>query len=409
MTHRAARLAWSSWVLTSVLTLAGLVFFFLSLGTEIPGATKLATRAIDGLFVFPLAAFATVGALVAWRRPENPIGWIFCGGALVLALAALAQGYAIYALFADPGSLPGADVAAWVSVWGFIPAIFLIGALLLLLFPDGHSLSRRWRPVVWLAVAGCVILALGMALSPGPFEDDPFKSVENPFGIEGAESALNVLIGLAFIPFLLGFIAAAVSLSLRFRRSKGVVREQLKWVASAAVVTAVGLLSQSFAWAGGETVQMATGAFLFVGMTGIAVATGVAILRHRLYEIDLIIRRTLVYGVLTGSLAGLYLAIVIGLQQAFSGFAGGSDLAVAGSTLAVAALFRPARGQIQALVDRRFYRRRYDAQRTMEAFSARLRDEIDLDALAAELRRVVQETMQPAHVSLWLREPEGSR
>jgi hypothetical protein len=243
----------------------------------------------------------------------------------------------------------------------------------------------------------------------GPGELDHFESVKNPFAIESADALLEQIANVGLVLGFATLLASASSLVLRFRRSRGLERQQLKWVAAAAALPAAGLVSgPALFWWIPAIEGVWEPVFLLV-LAAIPITAGIAILRYRLYDIDLIVRRTLVYGVLTASLAGLYFAIVIALQQVFSGFAGGSDLAIAGSTLAVAALFRPARRRIQELVDRRFYRRKVDAQRTLEAFSARLRREIDLDSLSAELRAVVRETMQPAHVSTWLRTPEASR
>ena len=344
-------------------------------------------------------AFPAVGVLIAARRPENRIGWLFCSIAVVFATLNFASLYADRALRAEPGSLPAGDWMEWVGNWGYAPSFGLLGVFLLLLFPDGRLPSRRWLPVACIAAAGIAASALASALKPGPLYA---SSVANPAGIEGAGDVLEVAQGIGFGILVLSILAAASSLLLRLRRARGVERQQIKWLVAAAVFLGV---TFPFIDAGTGPWLLALGA---LGITGIPIATGIAILRYRLYEIDIIIRRTLVYGVLSAGLGGTYFAIVLALQQAFSPLTEGSDLAVAGSTLAVAALFRPARRRVQALVDRRFYRRKVDAARTLDAFTARLRREIELDTLAVELRGVVFETMQPAHVSLWLRGPEGS-
>jgi hypothetical protein len=247
-----------------------------------------------------------------------------------------------------------------------------------------------------LGAFGLVFLILTTA--PGEL-DPPFEAYENPLAVTSSEGYAAAALGLICV--CLAFIAVAgVDLLRRFRRSRGEERQQFKWfAASAGFLVLVLPFSAVFEWSG------VVGAVFTVALIALPISVGIAILRYRLYELDVIVRRTLVYGVLTAGLAGLYFAIVLLLQEIFSSFAGGSDLAVAGSTLAVAALFRPARRRIQAFVDRRFYRRRYDAEGTLDAFSSRLRQEIDLEALSTELRRVVDETMRPTTVSLWLRAP----
>jgi hypothetical protein len=385
----AARLAWTLCGLATAATLLASVLRILIAGASHDVPADLDVGA--GHLVWPVAVlgFAFVGALVASRQPGNAVGWVFCVGAVAFSLSGLTESYAVYTLFADPGGLlGGGETMAWVSVWvwalGGVPLLILFP----LLFPNGTLLSPRWRPVVWAAIAALVSLAVGIAFAPGPFDD--FPEVENPYGVGGAAGdAFSAMQGLGWLLLILSLIAAATSLVLRFRRSRGVERLQLKWVAAASVVLVACFLLWEV-WEG-----MAP-----LGIVAMVVAAGIAILRHRLYDIDVVINRTLVYGALTATLAATYVGLVLLLQLVLSP---GSDLAIAGSTLAVAALFRPARSRIQAAVDRRFYRNKYDAQRTLEGFAGRLRDEVELDSLSAALRTVVAETMQPAHVSLWLR------
>jgi hypothetical protein len=273
----------------------------------------------------------------------------------------------------------------------------------LLLFPDGRLPSRRWRPVLAGLLAGIVLLMLAGTLPPGRFAE-PFAEVSNPFGVPGTRGVMAAVDLVGWVLVIAGIGLAGGAMVVRLRRAAGIERQQLKLVlavGSAAAAAAALIMTTWFVWPS-DGLQIRMGV-LCICLATVPAAAGLAILRYRLYDIDLIIRRTLVYGVVTAGLGGLYFAIVLALQQAFSGFAGGSDLAVAGSTLAVAALFRPVRNRVQALVDRRFYRRRYDTQRTLEAFSARLRDEIDLGTLRRELLQVVDETMRPANLSLWLR------
>jgi hypothetical protein len=391
-------LAWSAFAVAVALTLGALAFLILNRST--PGVSNFGSRVGDAAFGVALLAFPTVGALVASRRPENRIGWILAGVGLLLGIAAFANEYAVYALLTEPGSLPAGETMAWIGSWLFLAPLILTGTLLFLLFPDGRLASRRWRVVLWIAMVALVLALLGEMFVSGELQD--FPSVENPYQAEGTfADVLEVTSNIAFLAMFGSIFASATSLFLRFRRSQGLERQQLKWVAASA-----GLLAAAFAsgpivlWYVAET---AYEVFIILAIATIPVAAGIAILRYRLYEIDRIVNRAVVYGAVSALLAGAYFGIVLALQEVFSSLGGGSDLAIAVSTLAVAALFRPVRSRIQRLVDRRFYRRRYDAQRTLEAFSARLRDEIDLEALDGELAGVVSRTMQPAHVSVWLR------
>jgi hypothetical protein len=405
MSARAsAQLAWSVWVLAVSLTFAALAFLILNRST--PGASTFGSHVTDAFFGLALLAFPSVGALVASRRPGNPIGWILVGLGAMFAIAAFTSEYATYALLTEPEALPGGEAMAWLSSWLFLAPLILTGTLLFLLFPEGRLLSPRWRPVLLLALGGIALSVFAEMFGPHELQD--FEPMKNPYAVggAGAEAAFGWAANIGFVLMFCTLLASVASILLQFRRARGIERQQLKWVASAA-----GLMG--IAWVSGPALFWWIGdgdgpweAVVVLAITAIPIAAGVAILRYRLYEIDQIVNRAVVYGALSALLAGLYFGIVLALQEVFSGFAGGSDLAIAVSTLAVAALFRPVRSRIQAFVDRRFYRRRYDAQQTLEAFSSRLRDEVDLDALAGELRGVVQETMQPAHVTLWLR-PTG--
>ena len=336
---------------------------------------------------------ATVGLLVASRHRSNPVGWLFLGIGVLQGFTELFQAYGLRAAHGD---LPAGVTAEWVVSWVWIPDLALL-ALVLLLFPDGRLPSQRWRSVPALALAGCALGLPGQALSPRIGED--FAGGENPFAVQGPLTDVLSAPGIAFV--IVALLASVVSLFLRFRRAHGVERQQLKWVVAAASVFGLALLISSPFW---ETQEIVAEVLVTLTLPLIPIAAAIAILRYRLYDIDVVINRTLVYGALTATLAGAYLGSVLLLQLALSGLTENNSLAIAASTLAVAALFRPARSRIQAVVDRRFYRHKYDAARTLEAFSARLRDELDLDALDAELRWVVAQTMQPARVSLWLRE-----
>ncbi len=347
------------------------------------------------MFAVMVVAFGGLGALLATRRPRNPIGWILVVSALSLSVSGIARGWYVHGFYADPGSQPPPDLLLWVGNWiwvfGFPPLI----TVLLLLFPDGRLPSRRWRPVGWVVGTTLAMLAIGFAFEPGGLDD--FPRVENPFGASGGLGRLvDAVQAAGFAVFVAAAIGSASALVVRFRRSRGVERQQLKWMAAAAALVVV-------AWLTNALLDQAFGVnsafFLPIFLLAIPTAATVAILRYRLYDLGRIVNRTLVYGALTATLAATYLGLVLLLGLTV----GESNVAIAISTLAVAALFRPARARIQAAVDHRFYRRRYDAAQTLEAFGVRLRDELDLDALQAELRDVVGETVQPTQVSLWLR------
>jgi hypothetical protein len=293
----------------------------------------------------------------------------------------------------------------------FVPVLFCIPVYLFLLFPDGRPISRRWRPVAWLAGAGLLATTVGNALSPGRLEGPPFEAIENPLGLAGGGEALNLTTVLGYWLTLASILLAGASVVLRFRRAGGRERQQLMWFASAAALFAATTIVYTFLLAG--VAERAGQISTLLAFAGIPVAVGVAILRHRLYDIDVLINLTLVYGPLTAVLVAAYFGGVVGLQYVFRTLTGGeSQLAMVASTLAIAALFNPLRRRIQSFIDRRFYRRKYDSRKTLEEFSVKLRDETDLVALNENLVGVVRETMQPTHVSLWLRPetaPKGQR
>jgi hypothetical protein len=385
------RLARASWVVAILLALATIVLLVLS-GDNTEGETV----AFDAVLAVALLVYPTVGLLIASRRPENAIGWLFCAVGIPLALSTFSYAYATYALVTAPGSLPGGTVAAWLTTWVQLPVLFGIPALMFLLFPDGRLLGRRWRAVLGLTAAAMLGIGAAPALAPGPMADAAVDGTVNPVGIAAAGPLLDVVAAAAGAAALLSMLLGVISLTLRFRRSRGVERLQLKWFVSAAVLFILACLGAFLVFPEND---VPLGLLVIGTFAGIPIAAGVAILRYRLYDIDVVINRALVYGALTATLGAAYLATVllVGLAVGQSGFA------VAVSTLAVAALFRPARARIQDAVDRRFYRRRYDATQTLEAFGGRLRDEVDLETLTADLRGVVEETVQPAHVSVWLR------
>jgi hypothetical protein len=389
-----SRLAWSLWAVAILLGVPGPVL-----------TTAVDVTAGDVPFLLAFVALelgaATAGAVIASRLPGNAIGWIFLALGTGMALGFAANGWSELAFATDAGPLPLDEIAAWLSNWIFLPLVFGTVVFLLLLFPTGRPLSAAWRRVV---VADAILLTVAtaaFALKPGTLGPEGHQ-IPNPLALPGAAGELMETldaISTALAPLV--FAVAIAAMVVRFRRSRGIERQQLKWFALAGAV-AVAALAASLLAPSATAADMA----ILVGLLALAAlpaTVGMAILRHRLYDVDVAINRTLVYGALTATLAAAYLAGVLLLQLALRPLTEESDLAIAGSTLAVAALFRPARTRIQDTVDRRFYRRKFDVARTLEGFGARVRDQVELDALGAELRAVVSETMQPAHVSLWLR------
>jgi hypothetical protein len=377
-------------------------------------ATALATLALVAFqdapgsqaFVLAAAGFPIAGALIAARQPRNAVGWLLLGVGLGFGVNSLLTAYA------GAEGLPGRTGAAWTADWWW--HVWLVTAVLMLplVFPNGRLLSRRWRGAVWVALAALLFSAAADAFNPRPIDLDGFGRAANPLAAhDGLESLRSVAALLGQAAYAVGYLLATAALVQRFRRSRGRERQQLKWFAYVGLLAmaALGLALLSSLpgddpppWA---KIAGPIGWFsaLALVLVGLPVATGIAILRHRLYDIDVVINRTLVYGALTVALAVTYLGCVLLLQLVLAPLTADSSLAIAASTLAVAALFRPARARIQRAVDRRFFRHRYDAARTLEAFTARLRDEVDLDEVARELRTVVGETVRPAGVSLWLR------
>jgi hypothetical protein len=410
---------------TALRRLAWVVFGVIALGTVGAGIISLLIAGggretwskglQDALFLVALFSFAVVGVLIASQQPRNIIGWILLGSGLSWAVIVGAEAYAHYGFDTNPGSLPRPDLAVVLTSSLWVPAVGLMGTFLILLFPNGRLPSRGWRPLAWLSAIVMVLLMVGSPLLPGSLPEitaEPsWPDVANPLGIE-ALSPLGGPLDAATGLLPLCMVGSALSAIGRFRRSRERERLQLKWLAAGAGLTAtLYLIFMAFGWAeySGLWTSPAWVDFYddvtIYSFALIPVAVGIAILKHRLYDIDLIINRTLVYGALTALLVFVYVAGVVGLGGALRELANqeNNNLAVAASTLAVAALFRPARGRIQGFIDRRFYRRKYDAAQTLEAFSARLRDEVDLDELSSDLLTAIKETMQPAHASLWLR------
>ena len=402
----AAWLAWSMWVL--YVALLGFTWLLNLLTPPIP-AREEGPLLLSMLFALLALTYPTVGALVASRRPENPIGWIFLVTGLVAnAFQSFALAYADYAFQVQPSRLSGEVYMAWLSDWIAFPFVALGTVLLLLLFPSGRLPSGRWRAVVWLAVCGTAMYYLWEATVVGQLDTHP---ISNPVGIGGAiGDAIEWAGKVGVFLLLVSGLFAVLSLIHRLVVAGGYERQQLKWFLFAAALMLGGFFVLPLFSSGTLLNEISWGVGVF-GFMFFPVATGIAILRYRLYDIDIIINRTLVYGSLTLMLALVYFGGVTmtqALVQTLTGQETQPQLLVVASTLLIAALFTPLRRRIQGFIDRRFYRRKYDARKTLEAFSAQLRDETDLEALSDNLVGVVRETMQPANVSLWLRPKTAS-
>ncbi|MDP9321363.1 MAG: hypothetical protein M3P16_09735 [Chloroflexota bacterium] len=385
----ARRVAIASAAGSAALCASALTWLLLSLDTP----TGEGSWGYRGFGLINAIGFTTIGTIVTLRRPSSVIGWFLLANAVLWSITAFAAEYAVQAIVGRPSPLPGGMFAAWLCSWmwtinvGSYPVLFVI-------FPDGRISTPARRAVVVAATIVTVLLAIQFAFRPGPLQLAGF--IDNPLtplpqaSVDAAGTAALIIT----FPML---VAAAGMLIQRFRRSVGVERQQLKWLAyAAAPVALVGPLS---AYVPGKPIQV-IGSILQLSMPA---AIAIAVLRYRLYDIDVLINRSLVYGALTAALAATYFAIVVLLQALLRPFTAGSELAVAVSTLATLALVQPLRRRIQNAVNRRFYRSRYDAVRTLDAFSARLRDEVDLDAVRADLIDAVHHTVQPAHASVWLR------
>ena len=396
----AVWLAWALCVLSLALTALSLLLFILNLSYP---NTHLYEPWLDNTLI--AVFYSTVGAIVASRRPENPVGWLLCLYGLVTSIGYFFAEYAIYALLAQPDSLPAGEAMAWIVSW-VLPILNGLMVFYILLFPTGRLPSRRWRWLGWLTVAFVMVGVILAAFSSGALLGI-LGPIQNPLGIEGFSNIYYKAVLFTMASLLT--LAAALAVFIRLRRAIGVERQQIKWFAYAAVATvSAGILAYLIPrvidtplWF--ERVGFALNiAFI----PAIPIAIGIAILRYRLYDIDILINRTLVYGSLTLMLALVFFGGVTSTQVVFTALSGQEQLpqlAIVVSTLVIAALFTPLRRRIQSFIDRRFYRRKYDARKTLEAFGSRLRDETDLDALSNDLVGVTRSTMQPEHVGLWIR------
>src|SRR5919112_1643138 len=389
MSHRAAAcLAWSLAALCGAMFLVDVALYLATLPVKPPSSWGTGGLSVPLYAMLPFLPFPFVGALIASRRPSNPIGWICLAVGLLWMLNLLTSSYVVYGLrVAAPGSVPYPAAIGSTAEWLGPTAVLLFGTYLILLFPEGKLPSSRWRPVAWLCAAVAVSNVVVTTISPGHLSD--LKDVSNPFGLQGYPWLANV-VGAIGLLLPLCMLASVLSLLVRYLRSGKEVREQIKWLAFAATVVALGVFLEVVA--GTFFASDAAGIADLLGnlledaipmsFAGIPIAIGFAVLKYRLYDIDVIINRALVYGSVSAMLALIYVGGVVGMQAVFRVITGQeSTLAVVASTLAIAALFSPLRRRVQALVDRRFYRRKYDAAKTLAAFNSRLREETDLDSL----------------------------
>ncbi len=400
---RPTSTAWWRWLPWSVTVL------LLAVGSALPPLPSDQSGGGWGAFVLLAAqalTFATVGRVLVGVQAGNAVSWLFSGVGLLVAFYLALGRYSWLAL--DPSAgLPAGEATTWVQTWLYVPALGVVITVLPLLFPTGRLVSRRWWPALALALVATLGILLSDALAPGSMDE---TGVPNPVAMApGPYAWLTTVGGLLFVAAALtGF----VSLVARWRTSSYAERQQLKWFAYFALMMPVFAIANAVInlfGLGGHyrtvvVTVIAVGAFL-----GLPIGVAISILRYRLYDIDLVIKRTVVYAALTAALVAAYLVAVLLLRLALSPVTGRSDLAVAGSTLAVAALFRPLRGRIQRGFDRRFFRPRYDAQHTVERFAGGLRGELDVASMSEALRHVVHRTMQPTHVTLWLTDPPDRR
>jgi hypothetical protein len=395
-----ARAALPAWCVCTALVVVAVVLHGVNRGS---GAGLVSPIGSNLVFALWAVAYASVGAVIGARRSQNPVGWLLLAAGLVLALSGAAFEYADHGLVAGR-SVPGSVAAAWIA-FCISPAALALVALAVLLFPDGRPRSPAWRRAAWLPVATIVGLTIGTGLYPGPLDTEAHLA-PNPLGLEGNATAVSVAQTAGWTLLVLSFMAAGAVVVLNLRGSDGLLRQQMKWVAGAGALAGVAWTwwSITFAVSLGDVVDWAGLVTVALSMCGIPVAIGIAVLRYRLYGIDVLIRRTVTYTALVAVLAGVYLGCVVVLEAALQSVSGQSgSIAVTLSTLAVAALFGPALRRIRHAVDRRFSRSAYDGAVTLAAFSGRLRHQIDLETVEGDLLGVVRETVQPAHATLWLR------
>ncbi len=372
----------------------GLVLLALSWSAPAPDAWGF--RGFTVLFV---VTYGRIGALLASRRPQNLLGWVLLAAGVAAAVQLLVEEYAIYGVIGRATPLPGAVAAGWIESWIWLLGVTLIVTYSLLLFPDGSLISSRWRVVGWLVAANTIMGVTGLAFASGPLNNQPF--IDNPYPLLGEFG--HVLFSASYYGLVLLASVSAGSLVVRYRRATGVGRQQLKWLALEGVLIGIAIFVTGLAQTFAPDFKPAQVLFIAV-LSLMPVAIGLAVLRYRLYDIDVLINRTLVYAATTAAIGIAFFAGIVILQAALRPFTGGSEIAVAASTLFCFALFQPVRRRIQAGVDRRFYRSRYDAARTLDRFATELAGEVELGAVRASLLAAVGETLQPASASVWLRQ-----
>ena len=410
MGHQIARyLGWVFWLLDAAVIVAGLII--LMNAARVMGANKADALAGTIAMVVAFFAFPTMGALIIWQRPRNTVGWIFCCIGLGTAFTSFSAAFVQYALAShtDASLLVGLVDAAGNTIW---PLNLGLGTFLLFLFPNGRLPSRRWRFIFWLDVAVVALAVLMGLFQPGYLESR--NRVWNPLGITSAKpffDLVNTVGGLVFVVCALASVAAII---VRYITSRDIQRQQIKWFAFGVAVM-VAILIPSFIFIPEQ--DMLSNITFGLGILMLPLGAGIGILRYRLFDIDVIINRTLVYGLLTAILAGVYFIGVVGVQNIVNTIARStsgpastpSPLLIVVTTLLIAALFQPLRRRLQRFIDRRFYRARYDARKLLDKFGASLRSEVELSHLTDHLLETVEQTMRPAHVSLWLREPDSER
>jgi cytochrome b subunit of formate dehydrogenase len=389
--------------LAAFVVAATIAFWVLNLGTP-DAETDFGTRFTPLFAGLNGLVFAIVGALIASRRTGNAVGQVCLLIGLTSSVNSLAIEYSVYGVLTAPGALPGGLFSAWIANWTWVIYVGLMGAVLVLLFPTGRLLSPRWRWVMGAALVGMAMAATGFALAPGQFTSVPWAS--NPFGVEELATMLEILES-GFFLLAIAIVAAAISMVVRFRKATGIERSQIKWFASAASLLAVVYVGQAFyslftGTLGDSPVELRVFQTAIVALFGfVAASVGIAVLRYRLYEIDRIVSRTVSYAVVAAVLASVYASVVVGIQALLPI---SDHLAVAASTLTAVALFSPLRRRVQAIVDRRFNRAHYDAQQEIDRLTQRLRTEMEIVDLTDELLGVVNKTMQPAGVTVWIKE-----
>ena len=403
LTDRALRrLAWAGWWLfVATLVVGGLLD--LVEGVEVTGPVAIQAA----IFALVVGSFPTSGLLVLRRQPRNQVGWLLLAVGSLWSVGGLGDAYATYGLVLEPGSLPLAGVGATLSNAIWAPAIGVMSTFLPQRFPDGRLPGPRWRVLSWLSGGVIVTLTAMLLVFPGELEEGPLAGEENPLAVDALRPVSDVVLGSLLLGLTVCVVSSAWCLVVRFRRSRGLERQQLKWMTTAAAIMALAFFTNiavSLPYSAGTEPSwlLALNNLAFATWALLPAGIAAAVLKHGLYDIDIVVNRALVYGSLTATLVATYLGSVLLLQLLLQPLTERSDLAVAASTLAVAALFGPARRRIQVAVDRRFYRHRYDAARTVADFSTRLRHGIDLDAVGDDLLAAVRETVQPTVATVWL-------